>query len=302
MPSPFPGMDPYLERPGVWHGFHTNLIVEMQRAIVAQVSPRYIVQSQESLFVGGHPDDEDFIGGGDDGGGPSLGRPARRKVAEGNVFLTGGVPHSGAADGGSNGKSAGAVLEPPVRAALPSLPLPRKHRWVEVRDGRDRRLVTLVELLSPANKRRGPDRDRYARKRLEVVEAGVNLVEIDLLRGGGPRLPVFGLPACDYYALVARPGERDDVGVWPIGLRDPLPAVPVPLRPPDADARLDLQALLTAVYDSCRLDVYAYDAPPTRPSPPPTRRGPTTASPPLPRRRGKPAGEGRPGGFLAGRT
>ena len=240
MPSPFPGMNPYLERPGVWRGFHTQYLVEMQRALAAQVQPRYVVDTQESLFISPDPDDPPD---GDAGG-----RGRRRQVAEGDVLVLEASPAAGSA-GSANGHSSAAVMEAPVRAFIPDLATPPRHRWIEVRDGDDLGLVTLIELLSPANKRPGPDRDQYARKRARIVESGANLVELDLLRAG-PRLPLDGLPPCDYYAMVARPDEWPEAGVWPVGLRDPLPTVPVPLRPPDADAALDLRALLHAVYDA----------------------------------------------------
>ena len=62
--------------------------------------------------------------------------------------------------------------------------------------------------------------------------ARVNLVEIDLLPGG-PRLPLEDLPACDYYAMVARPEDHPQAAVWPVRLRDQLPTIPIPLRPPN---------------------------------------------------------------------
>jgi hypothetical protein len=89
----------------------------------------------------------------------------------------------------------------------------------------------------------------------------VNLVEIDLLRGG-PRLPLEDLPPCDYYALVARPEDHPRVAVWPLGARDPLPIIPIPLRPADGDAKLDLQAVLHRVYDAAGYRHYIYDGAP----------------------------------------
>jgi hypothetical protein len=85
----------------------------------------------------------------------------------------------------------------------------------------------------------------------------VNLVEIDLLRGGR-RLPVEGLPECDYYALVSRPAERPDVGLWPVRLRERLPVVPIPLRPSETAARLDVQETLHRVYDEAGYQDYIY--------------------------------------------
>ena len=94
----------------------------------------------------------------------------------------------------------------------------------------------------------------------------MNLVELDLLRGG-PRLPLEDLPACDYYALVARPEEHPRAAVWPIRLRDALPTIPIPLRPPDDDARSDLQAVLQRVYDAAGYRHYVYEGSPRPPLP-----------------------------------
>src|SRR5947209_7041952 len=91
-----------------------------------------------------------------------------------------------------------------------------------------------------------------------AAQVGANyLVKIDLRRGGArPQLPA--LPACDYYVLVSRYQERPRVGLWPIGLRERLPVIPVPRTPPDADVPLDLQALLQRVYDAADYGKYIY--------------------------------------------
>ena len=92
-------------------------------------------------------------------------------------------------------------------------------------------------------------------------------MELDLLRGG-PRLPMDNPPPCDYCVLVARREEFPEIGIWPISLRDPLPAVPVPLRAPHADAKLELQPLLHRLYDAAGYGDYIYRGtprPPLRP-------------------------------------
>jgi hypothetical protein len=53
--------------------------------------------------------------------------------------------------------------------------------------------------------------------------------------------------------------------IWPLGLRDPLPIVPVPLRPPDAEVCLDLPLALTSIYDEAAYDLsidYSQSPPP----------------------------------------
>jgi hypothetical protein len=86
-------------------------------------------------------------------------------------------------------------------------------------------------------------------------------VEVDLLRGG-PRMPVQDLPECDYYAMVSRVEERFSAGLWPILLPDRLPIIPIPLRPPHSDARLDLQMILHRIYDAAGYEDYIYQGQP----------------------------------------
>jgi hypothetical protein len=134
--------------------------------------------------------------------------------------------------------------------------------FLEIRNGRNRQVVTVIELLSPSNKYSGPDRDQYLAKRAQLLCSRVHLVEIDLLRGG-PRMPVeSGMPDCDYCVLVSRVERRPRAGVWPIRLRDKLPEIPIPLRDPHPDAKLDLQAVLHRIYDTARYERYIYDSEP----------------------------------------
>jgi len=134
--------------------------------------------------------------------------------------------------------------------------------YVEIRDRRDRRLVTVIQLLSPTNKYSGPDREQYLGKRGQLLASSTHLVEIDLLRGG-PRMPVANpLPACAYYAMVSRMEKRPKADFWPIDLRAQLPVIPIPLRDPDPDANLDLQAALHHVYDAARYGNYIYEGSP----------------------------------------
>jgi hypothetical protein len=111
-------------------------------------------------------------------------------------------------------------------------------------------VVTVIEVLSPANKRPGSDgRRQYLEKREEVLLSPASLIELDLLRGG-ERLPMAApLPAGDYYAIIARGWRprRADVYAW--SLRQPLPTIPVPLAGEDPDVPLDLQAAFATLYD-----------------------------------------------------
>ncbi len=119
---------------------------------------------------------------------------------------------------------------------------------VEIRDVAERHLGTLIEILSPANKT-GKGADEYAERRLEILNTRTHLLEIDLLRRG-QRIELFDEPPpAAFYVYLGRVQRRPRIQVWPIPLFIPLPAVPVPLLPPDPDISLDLQAAVDACFE-----------------------------------------------------
>jgi Protein of unknown function (DUF4058) len=236
MPSPFPGMNPYLEQDRVWNDFHESFMPAARDAIAAQVRPHFIAKINEHLFIHEMPDGQHrFMGRSD----VSVTQPPFALPAE---------------------ETAATTAEAPARVRLPAVDMERLS-FVEIRDRDGWQLVTVIELLSPSNKYAGADREQYLAKRLELLASGVHLMEIDLLRGG-PRMPMQNLPECDYCVLVSRAEARPEAGVWPIGLRDRLPLVPIPLRPPHADAQLDLQNLLHRIYDAAGYEDYIYQGQP----------------------------------------
>src|SRR5688500_2339479 len=238
MPSPFPGMNPYFERSN-WREFHLLFIAQMRRWLGRQLSGQYIVRIEEDVYIHEASAEE------------------RRLTARADAAV---VVDERPAPVSS---SPAAVATPnPAFATLPDFAA-EKQRWLAIRDKTGRDVLTVIELLSATNKME--HRERYEEKRLALVESGVNLVEIDLLRGG-EHLPMEGLPACDYCVMVSRGGSRR-VAVWPISMRDPLPKVPVPLREPDPDVVLDLQAMLHDLYDEASYgrDMSLYADPPDPP-------------------------------------
>jgi hypothetical protein len=128
---------------------------------------------------------------------------------------------------------------------------PETQRHIAVIRRADDKVVTVMEMLSPSNKTPGEKGiEAYLTKRNELIESEVNLVEIDLLRGG-KRLPMHSpLPRGDYYALIGRAERRPrcEVVAWP--LPESLPTIPIPLAPEDEDARLDLAEAFRSVYDA----------------------------------------------------
>ena len=235
MPSPFPGMNPYLEQADVWTDFHLSYIVAVRDALRAQLDPRYIVKIDEQLYVHEPPAPKRFLGRADVAA--AWTKAKRSKTA------------------------AAAVLEPPAEVELGDVDVERLSR-VEIRDRARRQLIAVIELLSPANKYAGPDREQYEAKRRQILSSPVHFMEIDLLRGGR-RMPMIDPPACDYCVLVSRAEERPKAGLWPWVLREPMPTVPVPVRAPEPDARLDLQELLHHCYDAAGYHTYLYEGSPS---------------------------------------
>ena len=140
------------------------------------------------------------------------------------------------------------VISSPAAEALNPLPEEVPVHTVEIRDVAERRLVTVVEILSPVNKQ-GDGLREYVDKRTLILQTQTHLLEIDLLRGGA-RIPLIGeLPSAPYYVFLSRFTHRPRTSVWAVGLRDRLPVVPVPLLPPDPDVPLDLQAAVNACFE-----------------------------------------------------
>ena len=200
MPSPFPGMNPYLEQEDAWQDFHGNFLERAREALNSQLLPHYFVRTNEHASV--HHGVEEF-----------------------------GV------------------------------------RFLEIRDRRNREIVTVIELLSPCYKGRGPNRDKYETKRSQWLMSSAHFVEIDLLRGG-LRRPMHEIPASDFYALVNRVQGAAMAEVWPFGLRHRMPKIPIPLRTGEPPVPLDLQEMLHRAYDAGGYVYYIYEGQPVPALPP----------------------------------
>lgn len=231
MPSPFPGMDPFIEGQK-WPDFHVRLVYELAAALTPSLRPQYTASIEERVYLE-HTVDEPPLTRRPD---VAILREPRREPA---VTRPGGAI---------------AIIEAPVRVPLP-LREELRERFIEVRLRDSGQLVTVIEVLSPSNKRRGSDgRREYLEKRETVLKSDVHLLEIDLLRGG-QRLPMgTELPSGDYFAILSRADRRPIADVWPIELRSALPVVPVPLAGNDPDVALDLQACFELAYERAGYD------------------------------------------------
>jgi hypothetical protein len=123
-----------------------------------------------------------------------------------------------------------------------------RERFLDIREMRSGAIVTTIEVLSPGNKRGGEGRQQYLLKRNACLLGERNFMEIDLLRRG-TRMPLASeYPAGEYFIALFRMTRPGKCGLWPIGLREPLPVVPVPLMPGEPEVRLDLAPMVNTIY------------------------------------------------------
>jgi hypothetical protein len=232
MELPFPGMDPYLEQPSLWPDVHTRLIAAMCDAIQAQIAPGYVARITPYVAL------EQI----------DIATPRRAIVPDVGVYerdLPGVSPLA-------------TTITAPSLTGTALMAIPTRYARIEIRAVNDETLVTAIELLSPVNKRPGTDgADAYEKKRQELFQSGVHLLEIDLLRSGRrPQLaPSTVLPAAPYFVFLSRVERWPEIAIWSCPLQGSLPTVPVPLRRPDPDVPLPLTQVLHQVYRNARYDL-----------------------------------------------
>jgi hypothetical protein len=187
MPSPFPGMDPYLEDPGLWPDVHTRIITGMSDFLNEALRPKYLVRIEERIYI---------------------------------------------SDEGDPGRS---LLDEQIR-----------ERFLEIADRGRRKVVTVIEVLSPTNKFPGSrGLKSFRRKRKETMNSRSHWVEVDLLRTGVSLGLRKRLPPHEYFVHVSPVDRRPEGFLWPIRLDQRLPPIPIPLGPEDRDIVLDLQTRLS---------------------------------------------------------
>ncbi len=238
MRSPFPGMDPFLEAPDLWPDVHTELISGMRSVLADILSPRFVVAVEQRLIVA-EEDSPTPIGA----------------IVPDLAVVTPARP--GVTAPLDANYTAPTLIEP--------LPEPElRERFIEIRDARTRRVVTIIELLSPANKTPGtPSAVAFARKRSVVFESRTHWIEIDLLRAGERFEATAG--RSDYCVLLKRATDYR-YEAWFIDLRDPLPTIVVPTTEDFGVVTLNLQQVFETAYARAH---YADSVDYARPVPPP---------------------------------
>mgnify|MGYP001791265968 CR=1 FL=1 len=222
MPSPFPGMDPYLERPAVWASFHSKFVVMLANAIEENLSAQYYVEVETRTYT-------------DDGSdGVMIGIP--------DVVITN--------DRSRQPELTQAQIATQVRPQQVIVPMPImvKERYLEIRDIDNNKVITVIELLSPKNKAAGSGRISYEKKRQSVLSSSAHLVEIDLLRAGKP-MTMLGIDSHSAYRiLVSRSSQRPNAALYSVALWQRLPDLPIPLRSDDEAVVVSLQPVLDTLY------------------------------------------------------
>jgi uncharacterized protein DUF4058 len=226
MGSAFPGMDPFLEDPAYWSDFHHEFIGALRVTINQKLPQPYIAKIDEHVtIVDPETNDERLV------------KPDVAVVRKSPTTRLSG--------------SAAVVeveedLKPQTVANIVYLD-PITQGYIEIRRRSDQQLVTVIEVLSPANKNGG--RGQYLDRRELLLRQSVGLVELDLLRGGRRLSFSAPLPIADYFVFVSRADKRPQCDVYHWNIRRRLPVVPVPLKPGEPDLRLDVQQAMDAAFD-----------------------------------------------------
>jgi hypothetical protein len=223
MASPFPGMDPYLESPRYWQDFYERFITYAAEGLQQQLPLRYRARISERLVL----------------------EATDRVMIPDITVVRHPVPRPAEAD------------EPIIFAALMD---DLREPYIEIIDRTGQRVVTVIEVLSPINKRLGEGRNRYLEKQQEVLRGNTNMVEIDLLHEGAHTV-VVPRPNLErhepFHSLVCvwRADNPLYCEVYFVRLQNRLPRVRTPLLPGDHDVVLDIPAVLTRCYDAARYDL-----------------------------------------------
>ena len=248
MPSPFPGMDPYLEGPSRWPDLHSRIINIASDQLTAKLRPKYLARIEERVYISDEMDSD-----------RSVIVPDIRIVPQGSLE---GVPFVPLRGVGVD------VAEPILVTTLIDDEIHEAR--IEIIDRESRSVVTVIEILSPSNKVPGSAGGlSFEAKRREIMDTAIHWVEIDLLRAGRRIRFRRRFPDCEYLAYVSHTEKRPQGFIWPIRLSQRLPVISIPLKSEDADATLDLQDVLNTAYDRAGYDLDVdYTREPVPPLPP----------------------------------
>jgi len=238
MPSPFPGMNPYLEHPSLWAGIHHRLITAIANDLAPKVRPQYIVAIEERVYD-----------------------------VTGDLALLVGIPDVSVQSSLSLAKptEANLTVTPTTQSVDVLLPLPEilTEAYLEIRAVDTEEVVTIIEVLSPKNKQVGIGRLQYETKRLKILGSLTHFIEIDLLRQGNPMAMVGNFVPSHYRILVSHSETRPKAQLYGFNLPDRIPVFTVPLKTNDPEPLINLKSLLDEIYDQGSYDLRIdYSRPP----------------------------------------
>lgn len=234
MVFPFPGCNPYLEHPSLWPGVHHWLIIALASDLSPQLRPQYRVAVEVRMYE-------------------TLGEQA----------LLVGIPDvavNRATVATEDAPTLRVAMAPPATSATPqpvTVPVAEtvKQGYLAVREVATGQVITVIEILSPVNKRSGKGRQQYEEKRNRILNSATHLVEIDLLRGGEPMLVFGSYLKSDYRILVSRGDCRPQADLYGFNLQDPIPSFSLPLKAAEEGPAVDLNQLLSTVYEQGSFDL-----------------------------------------------
>lgn len=229
MPSPFPGMNPYLENPELWSEVHHRLITAIADAIAPPIRPKYRVAIEKRTYLS-EGEESALVGI------PDVSVISQRSTISQTLSTT-TIPASS-------------------ESIMVKIPMPEEVRegYLEIREVATGHVVTVIEVLSPTNKRPGKGRSAYEDKRREVLISPTHLIEIDLLRGGKPMRIESETQPTDYRILVCRRNRRPLAQLYAFSVRQEIPKFLLPLHNEDTEPLVDLQSLLVGVYERAGFD------------------------------------------------
>ena len=248
MPGPFPGMDPYLEDPAHWPDVHQSLITYIRDELQPYLRPRYHARIGERVYIL-EP--------------PQIFYPDMTIIRQPLTVREPAPAYAATAEAETE------VVDVPVLVTLP--PVEHREPYLEIVHAAGGEVVTVIEVLSPANKAPGEGHRLYRYKQQELLDTPIHLVEIDLLSSGLHTVALSEearaeLPSHRYLICVRRGPERRRFEVYPIPLSRRLPRMRIPLKEPDPDVVLDVQAVLDRCYDNGGYaDLIDYRRPPSAP-------------------------------------
>lgn len=242
MPSPFPGMDPWLENPSRFAGLHSLLVAYAVELLQPQLLERgYFITANERVWV----------------------EESMRDILPDGAVLQWKPDNKT--------KSPVTVADADKSVKVRKFKSEFRQPYLEIFDNEGRKLITGIEFVSPTNKSKSEGRKQYRAKQQELQSAGVNMVEVDLLRRGKPIvLAPPGLTESvrpwDYLVCLWRAHEDEDFDLYPIPLRSRLPRIRIPLKPKEVEPVLDLQLAFDKAYDAGPYRVSVdYQKPPAPP-------------------------------------